>query len=344
MKLLTVALLSLSFAACGSGDAIDFELDVDPNISTTTELAERLGTIVVVLDSDEGLYPPGSEATEGDLQIKNTDSDPALELVHTIPIADAKLPTFRLDRGGLSVNAVDIRVIGLERDTSTPIAEGAARAISFGSKETVSVPFNFLDQERPARVTAVYPGDGMSIQGCSVSSVSVVFSRPMDSATVENAITIHSPQVSTPTVTLNASELVGDITFAEPIMGEGEQIVIDLEIASDALAADGSQLDQIGGEAGAQPYRATLHIACEPPPSLPCNQDCPWACGAKECPSLPQIACVEGVCVPIACSEPCADETVCDPLHDACVPDCRGADSLSTCTVGTCSETTGLCE
>jgi len=123
MKLLTVALLSLSFAACGSGDAIDFELDVDPNISTTTELAERLGTIVVVLDSDEGLYPPGSEATEGDLQIKNTDSDPALELVHTIPIADAKLPTFRLDRGGLSVNAVDIRVIGLERDTSTPIAE-----------------------------------------------------------------------------------------------------------------------------------------------------------------------------------------------------------------------------
>ncbi len=341
---LTRLVLCLSLPGCGS-EGIDLALSVDPNVSTSEELAARLGTLIVILDSDEGLYPAGAEVTDGDLQVKNADADAALEVVQTIPLTEATLPTIRLERGGLSASAVDIRVIGLERDTSTPIADGAARAVSFDTSEPVSVPFNFLDGARPPRVTAVYPGDGMTIQGCDLSGLSVVFSRPMDAESLEGAISIRSPTVAGLSVVLNESRLVGDLAFNEPISGDGAALSIELEVATSALADDGTALDQIGGQPGPQPYEATLRIICGPPPTMPCTPgSCPWSCGSKDCPKLAQVACVDDVCTPASCSVTCSGGTVCYPLADQCVPDCREADALSTCVVGSCSAVSGLCE
>lgn len=344
MKVALPLMLSLALAGCRD-DGIDLTLSVDPNVSSSEELAGRLGTLIVILDSDEGLYPPGAEVSDGDLQVKNADADPALELVQTVSLSDAILPTIRIERGNLTVSTVDVRVIGLERDDATAIADGAARALSFDSVEPVSVPFNFIDSARPPRVADVYPGDGMTIQGCDLGSISLVFSRPMDAATLGPAITIESPSVTIASVELNESRLVADVTFSVPISGDGAEIPIELQVSSDASADDGTPLDQIGGQAGPQPYESTLRIRCGPPPTFPCTPDsCAWSCGSKDCPNLAQIACVDDVCIPVACSVSCDEGTVCDPLRDQCVEDCREADALTTCAVGTCSETTGLCE
>lgn len=336
-------LVAWGLAGCG-GESIEVELSVDPAVSTEADLARSLRSLVWILDSPEGLYPPGAEQTAGDVQIENADADVALELVSVIPVDGDRLPVVRIERGGLDASSVDLRILGVEKTDGPPLADGAARGLAFtADARPASVPFNFRDSLRPPRVRTTYPENGAPILGCSVQVLTLVFTRPMDPTSLASAVVVGADGVQT-TVHASASGLVADIQFEPPIAGDDIEVELDLQLGTGALAADGTPLDQAGSEPGNQPFSAHLRYECQPPPSYPCDVGtCQWACGDRECLNSEQIACIDGVCTPIACAASCASGTVCAPLRDTCVPDCRSGDALSACASGACDPATGLC-
>lgn len=339
--------VALSLAGCGGGEAFEVTLSVDPAISSEADLASSLSDLTFVLDSDEGLYPAGSERVSGDVRVENADADPELELVTIVPVDDAHLPVVRIERGGLSATAVDLRVVGRSKQDGAPVADGEALGLAFSSAgRSESVPFNFRDALRPPRVARVYPEDGAEIQGCTLQVLTLVFSRPMDPASLTPESVMAGIQgVTTSAVTTASSGVVADVTFAPPLEGDGTRLAFDLRITPAARAEDGTPLDQAGSEEGDQAFDAVIHLECGPPPSFPCDlASCPWSCGgAKECLHLPQIECVEGVCAPVHCAAECPEGTVCEADRNTCVQDCRSGSALSACVAGACDPATGLC-
>ena len=338
---------ALLVAGCAAGEALDVNLSVDPAISTEADLAASLSELTFILDSDEGLYPPGAERSSGAVRVENADADPELEVVTVVPVTDSHLPVVRIERGGLSVPSVDLRVFGRSKESGAPVADGQARGLAFGGDDpTENVPFNFRDSLRPPRVRSVFPEDGSSIVGCDVPTVTLVFSRPMDPATLTpDSVRVEPPGTAAVTIAVATSGLVADVQLTPVLSGDGSHVQVHLVVTDGARAADGKPLDQAGSEEGSQPFDAVIRLDCGPPPSFPCELDkCQWACGgAKECLNLPQIACASGVCVPTKCSVECASPDVCDPLGDRCVPDCRSGSSSSACASGACDPSTGLC-
>ncbi len=337
------ALSAVLLAGCG-GEAILVELSVDPAVSTEADLATTLRSLVWILDSPEGLYPPGAEATSGDVRVENVDADPALELVTEIALDGDRLPLVRIERGGLDAASVDLRVLGMELADAPAVADGAARGLAFArDARPSSVPFNFRDSLRPPRVRGTYPENGAPISGCSVPGITVVFTRPMDPASLAGAV-VAGPQGTESTVHASGSGLVADVTFQPVIEGDQAQVELDVTIAATAVAADGTPLDQAGSEPGNQPFSVHLRYDCQPPPLYPCEVGkCPWACGDRECLHLKEIACIDDVCTPVDCRASCGAGSVCDPLRDACVADCRAGDALSACPASACDPASGLC-
>ncbi|MBK8253848.1 MAG: hypothetical protein IPK82_14435 [Polyangiaceae bacterium] len=343
-KTLLVTLLPIA-AGC-TPDAIDLELSVDPSISTADELASQVGSLVLILDHPNGLYTSDQATSQGNTQVKNADSDPGFELVTTLSLTEPQLPSIRIERGGIDESGVDVRVLGLKKNGTQTIAQGLARGLTFArGGEPWNLPFNFLDDERPPRVRDTVPHTGMNLPGCALASLSVVFSRPMDEASLKaGSVTVGSAITTTVKVVTSASGLVADVLFSPPLEGNGTTLTFDLTISTGALGDDGTPLDQAGSVKGNQPFSTQIELPCGPPPTEPCTIDsCQWLCGDHECLHLPTIACVEGVCTPVACSVDCTPGEVCSPLLNACVPDCRTADSISACASGECNSQTGLC-
>lgn len=342
------SLLALAACAFGcGGQGIDLQLSVDPEVSTPAELASSLAEISLVLDHEAGLYTADEERTEGPIQIRNIDADPALELISTIPVDGQKLPSIRVERGGIAQNEVDVRLFGLPPGGQDPIAEGGARALPFAEGEPPwTIPFNFRDDLRPPRVHDVLPRDGAQIPGCELSSITLVLSRAMDPASLKNgSVLVTAASALQTTVLVSGSGLAAEILLAPPLAGDGAHVRFHIEVTPSAQAADGTPLDQAGSLPDAQPFTADVELLCGPPPSFPCSDStCPWACGDHECLNIHEVACQEGVCVPVACNPACEGALLCDPRRNACVGDCRTGEAVTLCAVGKCQSDTGLCE
>lgn len=340
--IVTAAALAATLASCDAGPSFDFELVPDPAKASEAQLLEQVGTIVFILDSEDGLYAPGEEATIGDLQIKDADGDPSdLELVATVPITEGRLPRVRIERGALPDVPIDVRVLGLPLSgDGAPVADGSLRGLRFGDDvESVKLPFDLRDGVLPPRVASVFPADGAELAGCAVPSILLVFSRPIEPGSIlaEGAVTI-SPGATPAAVSIDDAGLVATISPAG-LSGDGPSLSYGLKVASSVRDRDGHALDQSAAQPGAQPYDTSFTLRCGPPPLDP---DMP--CGGVFCAHLPQIACVNDRCVPIACSAECATGEVCDPARDSCVADCRSGGIVTACLDGTtCEADTGLC-
>jgi hypothetical protein len=337
-----IAIAALGLLACQPGAAFDLELVPDPNVATEAQLLEQVGTIVFVLDSPGGLYAPGKEGIDGSIQIKDADADPGdLELVVTLPVDGPTLPTVRIERGGLPDVPIDVRVIGLSiAGNGPPVADGVLRGLRFGSEpERVSLPFDLRDEVLPPRVDDVIPADGSSVPGCSVPSILLVFSRPVDEATLTAPGAVRVEPGGMPvTVTLDEAGLVATIV-PTALEGDGPSLTYRVTVGSSVIDREGHPLDQVAGEAGPQPYEADFHQTCSPPPM---NPDTP--CGAASCPASGRLACIAEQCVPVACTAECGAGAVCDPLRDQCVDDCRMGGAASICLEGSlCGAESGLC-
>src|SRR5262249_33630467 len=76
-------------------------------------LAQSLVALVLVIDSNDGLYPPGPAQADGDVQLKNTDLDPNLELVATLRVTHGHLPQVRIEQADLPDVALILSVEGV---------------------------------------------------------------------------------------------------------------------------------------------------------------------------------------------------------------------------------------
>lgn len=332
--------------------ALDVALVVDPNEIAEADLAARLETLAVIVDAAAGLYEPGEESSDGPVQVKNADADASdLELVATLAVPEGRLPTFRIERGGLPDIAVDVRVIGFQGD-GAPIAEGTLRGARFGdTPEEVQLPFRLRASELPPRVVDALPADGSSLVGCSLPSLVVVFSRPVDgdSLASEGAVSIEpagAPGLAPSSVALDPSGFVA--TFGTEGVTGSDGLALRLTVSSVVrAAAGGPELDQVPAEAGLQPFGVDLTFVCTPKPVLPCEVEgdpgCPELCGEVVCPEDPRVACVDDGCVLTSCAS-CSAGEVCDTSRGLCAVDCRTASAIDGCDPDVpCDPATGLC-
>ncbi|MCC7381926.1 MAG: Ig-like domain-containing protein [Deltaproteobacteria bacterium] len=337
-------LLGGASSGCAGSDAsIDLELVPDPNLNTTEQILSRIASLVVVLDAPEGLYPPGSERTIEGVQIRNADADPDLELVSVVPLPSGRLPRVRVERGALSARPLDLRVLGLDGPSGGTVAQGVVRGveISDGDPREVAIPFNVLPRYLPPRVTDVSPADGEAVPGCSVKTVILVFSKPMDPASLWAPDRVRLE----PAATSTRVEVEGRIVRV--VMPEGiPSLRYALTVSAEARDTSGLGLDQDPMTAGDQGYQGTFDLRCEG------NLDPPWCVGppgppVAYCPGpASRLSCIDGRCVLDRCTEvSCPPSTVCDPSTAACEVDCRlYGDDAGCPTPRRCRSTTGICE
>ena len=337
----------------GAPPALDVRLVVDPNQTTPADLARRLTSIVVIVDAEGGLYDPGEETSNGLVQIKNADADPTdLEIVATLEVDRDSLPTFRLERGGLDDVPIDLRVLGFAEGGSTHIAEGTLRAARFGdAPRDVSLPFLLRASELPPRVVDVLPADGASVAGCTIPSVTLVFSRPIDAESLVAAGAIDLAPFGPPTsIELDDSGLVATLVTTGLEGTDESGITFRLVVSGAIRAADGGPgLDQAPAEGGAQVFEADVHLACSPPPLQPCTPGdpapgCSNGCGEVACTPDPRIQCVDESCVLAGCLTSCPEGTVCNAARTECALDCRTADAIDGCAPpSSCDASSGSC-
>ena len=259
-------LLALGCAAESGDTALDLELNPDPNVNTPEQLVAALETIVLVLDSPDGLYPPGSERVVGDVQIKNVDTDAAPEVVVLVPVPPGRLPWIRVSRGGLPDEPLTIRVTGLAAGGSTrAIASGSVEGILFEEGEIVpvSIPFDLGPEVRAPRVEEVLPPDEAEAAGCVVGEVTIVFAEPMDETTVtaDGAIAIerNGDPVSIGPVRLSGSGYIATVT---PSGLSGAPLRYRVTVATSVRGLDGNALDQSAAQEGDQAYDAEFQLGC----------------------------------------------------------------------------------
>lgn len=328
--------------ACSGDSAFDFELVPDPNLATDAQLAAQLSTLVFVLDSPTGLYRPGEEQSDERFQIKDADANPDdLELVITLEVAGDRLPTLRVERGGLPDEPLDVRVLGLPLSGgSVPIAQGTLRGLRFSDEaQTIALPFDLRDEVLPPRVESILPADGSDLPGCRLSSIVLVFSRPVDASSLaEQGAILVEPATDVTSVTLSDEGLVATLTTSG-LESQSGSLSYRVIVGSTVVDLEGHAFDQVPSDDGNQAYEAELHHPCVPPPTMP---DMP--CGETFCLSSPRIACIDDKCTFTSCTEVCAEGLVCDAIHDRCREDCRTGDAVSACAEGsTCDADTGLC-
>jgi hypothetical protein len=339
----------LALAACASADAIDLELVPDPNVNDEHTIVERISTIVTIVDSEPGLYPPGPE-TEGPVRLANADADEALELVATVPVSD-HLPLVRLERADLPDVPLDVRFLG--QDGPGIVAEGRVVGARFGDgRTTLRVPFNIRPEHLPPRVVEVYPPDGTPLQGCNLGLIILLFSKPVDPSTVFAAGSVLVNGEAPVAIRVPTSGLSAEIT--PPMLDhDGVTLRYTLTVSSAVTDVDGQPLDQIPSEPGPEDYSVGFVMPCTPATGTPDPPRCgdviePPPPGEPVCPGMPRFMCVDGFCQPQSgsCgSAECADGAVCDPATGLCVLDCRAWGDLDVCPAErpVCDAASGAC-
>jgi len=345
-KLTICALFVL--VGCSASPVLDLELVPDPNINSEAQILERVESLVFIFDSPDGLYAPGEEHVEGGVQVVDADADPSdLELVVTFPVLD-HLPIVRLEQADLSDVPIDVRILG--ESGPGPIAEGRVLGARFSdAAEPVRVPFNIRPEHLPPRVGEVIPSDGQSLQGCFVPTIVVMFSKPIDPATIflPGAVTFE-PGGAPLEIRLDSSGVVAQL---EPPTIEGEGTVsYRLRIESMVTDTAGIALDQVAAEPSSQPYVGDFTLICGPTSSIPdpppCGSMAPPGPLEPVCPAFPRLMCVDDECVLSACeAATCEAGLVCDPAVGFCIEDCRLYGEVDVCPEdrAVCSEDTGVC-
>jgi hypothetical protein len=351
MNRLVYSAIAILFAVgCASEPVLDIELVPDPNINSEGQILERVDTLVFVFDSPDGLYAAGEESSSEGVQIVDADADPTdLELVATFPLGD-HLPIARLEQADLPDVAIDVRVLG-ESGVGL-IAEGRALGARFATHgEMLRVPFNIRPEHVPPRVGEVIPSDGQSIQGCDLPTIVVMFSKPIDPASLfaEGAVTFE-PGGAPTTIRIDATGVVAQIEPPPDIVGIDNQLSYRLVIETTVTDTAGVPLDQRAAEDESQPYIGDFTLPCTPPTSIPD----PPRCGSGEvsplppvCPGMPRLMCVDDECVLSMCDvATCESGLVCDPAVGYCVSDCRDYGDVNVCPAErpTCNFELGVCE
>lgn len=352
-------LLGLQTSSCGEDvrTGLDITLAPDININSTDFLLQQIGTLVVIVDSAEGLYSPGEERVDGNLRISDVDSDGQLELSATVDAPRDLLPVIRLERGGLKDVPLDIRVHGVSRSTpGLVVAAGSVAGARFEDGEIIvqPVPFNVKPAHLPPRVVELFPRDTETLEACDVTSVVVIFSKSV------NTSTVNPRTVSVENATLH------DIKYrpgvAEIVIGEIPVGSYQVQIGSGVQDLEGRALDQVPAQAQAQAFSsqfstiddrgcgATARKWCwlVPGHQLPPGAQLPELNPEDaECPGPPdRLTCDFGVCVPATCTGVrCPTSFVCNDATGACELDCRLYGALEACdgVAGACQAATGVC-
>ncbi|WP_437566240.1 Ig-like domain-containing protein [Sorangium sp. So ce542] len=333
--------LALGAAGCAEPPALDLVLVPDPNINTTEQLLTHVQRAALLVDAEEGLYAPGEERLQGDVQVKNTDVDPALELVVSLTIARERLPRIRIEQGGLPDVPLDIRVLGLASgEQSAVVARGELMGARLAAPPAeMTVPFNLRPEVRPPRVEQVLPADGSTAHDCVVPSLVISFSRPIDATSLsEPGVIAITPDPGPIEVAVDPSGLVANVATPR-LAGDTDRLAYRVTISSAARDRTGQPLDQAAAEAGEQGYVGDFSLPCGPPPNIPEPPPC-WL--DHHCPV--GALCAGGACIPVRCRETCLGGRVCDPLRAACVDDCRAQALFSPCAPDQrCDAASGLC-
>lgn len=350
MKKSIYLMAAFVLVGCGDAPSLDIELVPDPNVNSEAQILDRVESLVFIFDSVDGLYLPGDEYAAGNVQVVDADADPTdLELVATFPLGD-HLPIVRLEEADLPDVAIDVRVLG--ESGLGPIAEGRVLGarFSFGDgAEPVRIPFNIRPEHLPPRVGEVIPNDGQIIQGCQVQTVVVMFSKPIDPASLflPGAV-VFEPGGAPREIRLDGTGIVAQIE-PPPIEGAGT-VSYRLRIESLVVDPAGIRLDQVAAEDSSQPYVGDFTLRCRPQTGTPtpprCGSMAPPGPLSPVCPAMPRLMCVDDECVPTGCEiATCEDGLICDDAVGLCVQDCRSYGDVSVCPVErpTCEPTTGVC-
>ena len=255
--------LALVAAGCTNGGiSLDLRLRPDPNVNTEAQVIAAVESVVVVLDSPDGLYAPGEERVEGDVQIENADGDPALELVTSVPLTD-HLPWIRVEQGSLDPDVVlDVRLLGLPSPGGDPIAVGTVSGVGFADGE-VGVPFDLLPALLPPRVVDVIPDDGDTIPGCNLDRIVIVLNKPVlpGTALAEGAI-LFDPGGAPRSIRVDVSSRFIDVV--PPAWSFTSEARYTLTVASSITDVAGEPLDQVPSLEGAQAYEHEFTLVCVP--------------------------------------------------------------------------------
>ncbi len=351
-----LAATAVGSALAGCADdvtAIDFELVSDPNVNSTEQVAGAIDSVLVIVDSADGLYTPAEATRVGNVQIRNADANPDdLELVALIAVPTGRLPVIRLLQGGLPDVALDVRVTGVRGAEETVVALGHLGGARFEAARvtTSTVPFNIRPELLPPRVVDVLPRDGDLAQGCEVATLVVMFSKPMNALSLTAPGRILTEPGGMPTeVTVDSSGLVAVVAPAGLVGADMMSVGYRLTVSSEALDRDGLALDQLPMQDGAQGFAADFVLRCETRTMTPDQV----ACGTMGvpgplptyCPGGGRLGCVAGECVLASCeAAECATGFVCDATTFACTADCRPyGDDVCPTDRPACDAATGAC-
>lgn len=328
------SLLVVLVGCAATEPGADLELVPDPNVNTPAQVLDAVDSVILIVDSLEGLYPPGAERSAGDVQIENADTDPELELVIDAAVPNDHLPRIRILQGSLPDGAsLDVRVLGVPSELfAAPVAAGHVAGVRLEPAiPEVAIPFNLYPARLPPRVAEVHPLDGSMIEGCTLDRIFVMFSRAIDPATLAGAVHLE-PAGEVTQVRMGPSNLSAELVTAG-LSGDGSSLRYRLRVTTELRGEDGVALDQIPAEPGAQSFVSEIALRCGPLRSAPTGQ-CGELAGPlpEGCPYPPRLRCADERCVPAACEgAACVEGFVCAPASARCEPDCRLWGEASAC-------------
>jgi|GEM_PF-7133361 hypothetical protein len=340
---LACTLFLVLFGAC-SPAAIDIVLSIDGDTSDPEYVFANLSALQLTLDSNDGLYPAGSQRELGDLTIGNYDGDPASELRYLIGMeSSSSLPIIRVEQGGLpSASDVEIFIDGLYGTTEKTFAStkdsigdlslaGGYTLTSAELKLALAHQAPRVMQTGVFKTTVAGPDEGTSSHMLRVN-----FSYLMDSAPFYSgeAISFSRREGGTESVVQPTKIVVTDIkpysTYVDlefvPALKDGTYVLRVLPVVYSNPIDSGIAkrlFDQYPSKVGSQGFEALMELdsggtnANTPTivtPDVPCGDH------GGVCPD--GMRCVDEVCRQDACEE-CGAGSVCHPDHKLCVVDCR---------------------
>jgi hypothetical protein len=353
--LLAAVLLPASCAEDEADTAFDLELTPDTNLGSAQRLAAQIDTVLLVVDSPQGLYPASEPQVVGNVQIKNVDSDAWLELVVTVPVPSGRLPWIRLRRGALpDEKPLDLRLSGLRTTGGSigAVALGRVQHLQFteGVTRRVVVPFNVRPERLAPRVLQVLHTGGARVDGCRVEQLAIVFSKPMDAASLQEAgaivVTSDAGAVTTHALRLDPDGLIAVFEPDNLEHPDTTDLSYHVFVATSVHEPeDGLGLDQFPGQADAQPFDADFVVPCDTP-VIPVN-----ICGSgaldSTCPGDGRLDCVADVCLPrpVSCEDDCPGGWTCALASGICEVDCTLYGGADVCPSNRpyCDDDSGVC-